>query len=165
MTASCKNAPCYDTRGPTVCVDGTCLCMEGYCSIGIGLTARCRAQVPDSSCHASRICWKGGMTTSGCHFGRCLCKTGFHVDEKGVCVKGWWPSDKHMEMAAQPGWDAQIFSQEQNEMVLNLGSIMFLVSVPIMLASSLAVFIRRRLQRNDADGYEVLDGTARQVAN
>merc|ERR1712037_686013 len=88
-TATCSNTGCFPWRGPTDCIEFSCLCKEGYCAVGIGLTARCRSEVPGKSCVFSPQCWSKSGVQSSCHFGRCLCRTGYHGDENGHCQRGW----------------------------------------------------------------------------
>eukprot|EP00416_Gambierdiscus_australes_P033301 CAMPEP_0171105820 /NCGR_PEP_ID=MMETSP0766_2-20121228/63498_1 /TAXON_ID=439317 /ORGANISM="Gambierdiscus australes, Strain CAWD 149" /LENGTH=206 /DNA_ID=CAMNT_0011566769 /DNA_START=41 /DNA_END=661 /DNA_ORIENTATION=+ len=87
---SCSILACYPQRGPTQCIGNDCMCQQGYCSFGQQLP-RCRALVPDSTCTVSRVCWSGGLVSSTCVDGRCLCRTGMHVGEDGKCHTGWWP--------------------------------------------------------------------------
>lgn len=93
---SCMELACSPTRGPTECDSGTCNCIAGYCRYpNFRIHAqprRCRAQVPDSSCHLTRFCYKGGFVSSSCVQGRCLCRTGMHIGADGACHEGWYPS-------------------------------------------------------------------------
>jgi len=95
---SCTMMSCSAADGPTVCEGGQCNCIPGYCrypNFRVHLQPRrCRAQVPDSSCHATRFCYKGGMASSSCVSGRCLCRTGMHVGADGVCHAGWYPDNQ-----------------------------------------------------------------------
>eukprot|EP00927_Polykrikos_kofoidii_P047926 TRINITY_DN42202_c0_g1_i1.p1 TRINITY_DN42202_c0_g1~~TRINITY_DN42202_c0_g1_i1.p1 ORF type:complete len:251 (-),score=24.05 TRINITY_DN42202_c0_g1_i1:118-870(-) len=92
---SCMVTSCSRLRGPTVCENGQCNCIQGYCRYpNFRIHAqprRCRAQVPGASCHATRFCYKGGIITSSCVSGRCLCRTGMHIGADGMCHSGWWP--------------------------------------------------------------------------
>jgi len=93
---SCMMTSCYESRGPTECVDGSCECLEGYCRYPNSRVhvqpRRCRAQVPGAFCHFTRVCYSGGLMSSSCVSGRCLCRTGMHVDENNKCQTGWWPT-------------------------------------------------------------------------
>eukprot|EP00927_Polykrikos_kofoidii_P065000 TRINITY_DN607_c0_g1_i2.p1 TRINITY_DN607_c0_g1~~TRINITY_DN607_c0_g1_i2.p1 ORF type:complete len:271 (-),score=30.37 TRINITY_DN607_c0_g1_i2:105-869(-) len=104
---SCHMMSCSALDGPTVCESGQCNCIPGYCrypNFRIHLQPRrCRAQVPDSSCHATRFCYKGGVASSSCVSGRCLCRTGMHVGADGQCHSGWYPDNNDKPCLAETG--------------------------------------------------------------
>lgn len=93
---SCLTSACSPSRGPTECDIGQCNCLPGYCrypNFRIHVRARrCRAQVPHSSCHLTRFCYKGGLMSSSCVSGRCLCRSHMHVGSDGQCYPGWYPT-------------------------------------------------------------------------
>lgn len=89
---SCKDYDCLPTYGPTVCVDGQCMCRKDYCSAKMDDTLfSCRACV--GTCSILNPCESnhGGSQAVECVDGLCLCHSGFHADEDGICQRGWWP--------------------------------------------------------------------------
>lgn len=96
---SCLVLGCSKADGPTICEHHKCNCITGYCrypNTRVHLQPRrCRAQVPGSSCHATRFCYKGGFSSTSCVGGRCLCRTGMHIGEDGQCHPGYWPDEQH----------------------------------------------------------------------
>eukprot|EP00928_Gymnodinium_smaydae_P047995 TRINITY_DN32044_c0_g1_i1.p1 TRINITY_DN32044_c0_g1~~TRINITY_DN32044_c0_g1_i1.p1 ORF type:complete len:208 (-),score=42.90 TRINITY_DN32044_c0_g1_i1:146-769(-) len=88
---SCGYVGCYPTRGPTQCIGNSCMCHEGYCKYGDGSTARCRAEVKGATCSMSKVCWSGGLVSSTCVDGRCLCRSNMHLGPDNQCHMGWDP--------------------------------------------------------------------------
>eukprot|EP00929_Paragymnodinium_shiwhaense_P097856 TRINITY_DN5944_c0_g1_i4.p2 TRINITY_DN5944_c0_g1~~TRINITY_DN5944_c0_g1_i4.p2 ORF type:complete len:179 (-),score=44.80 TRINITY_DN5944_c0_g1_i4:314-814(-) len=76
---------CAASRGPTDCKWGTCWCQEGYCrypASTLHVQARyCVARIPDATCHLTRFCYSGGLTSSFCESGYCMCKFGMHPEK------------------------------------------------------------------------------------
>mmetsp|Transcript_150832 Transcript_150832/g.420404 ORF Transcript_150832/g.420404 Transcript_150832/m.420404 type:complete len:245 (+) Transcript_150832:62-796(+) len=100
---SCTASDCLPTFGPTTCVSGQCICKDGFCFSDAGSGEKlCRAQVGTCnilSCDSSH----GGSNAVECIDGLCLCHSGFHADEDGVCQRGWWPPPLLMEVANASG--------------------------------------------------------------
>merc|ERR1719401_2134873 len=84
---SCMFSNCDKSRGPTYCAHGTCYCQQGYCrypASTLHIQSRyCVARIPGATCHLSRFCWSGGLTTSFCESGLCMCKFGLHPVSDG----------------------------------------------------------------------------------
>lgn len=84
---SCMFSSCSPSRGPTHCRLGGCYCNSGYCrypSTTLHIQARyCAARIPGATCHASRFCWSGGLSTSMCDSGLCMCKWAHHPVQQG----------------------------------------------------------------------------------
>jgi len=81
---SCKWLGCSASRGPTMCVDGSCLCSEGsYCAVdGICVPATfCRKDTP-GTCSVMGCGRKRGDVD--CVEGKCVCKKGA-CSVNGVC--------------------------------------------------------------------------------
>lgn len=91
---SCKFSDCSASRGPTHCSWGSCYCNEGYCrypATTVHVQSRtCRQRAGDDTCHATRVCYNAGLTTSSCSGGLCFCKFGYKYDcAKKTCY--WSP--------------------------------------------------------------------------
>merc|ERR1719174_2979772 len=86
---SCKIYPCAASRGPTHCTLGSCYCNEGFCrypASTVHVQSRyCVQRVPESTCKATRVCYKAGLSTSFCEKGLCMCKWGYRLDKDGQC--------------------------------------------------------------------------------
>jgi len=92
---TCGHLPCYPDRGPTQCIGNSCMCATGYCKYGTN-NLRCRAEVPGTSCTVLKVCWTGGLISSTCVDGHCLCRTEMHIGADGKCHSGWWPDKEGM---------------------------------------------------------------------
>merc|ERR1712187_567072 len=131
---SCMVLDCYPTTGPTLCLNGDCMCAEGYCSYH----GRCRARVPDSTCHVSKFCWKGGLMSTSCVDGICLCRSEMHIGDDGTCHSGWWPdgSDDPKSLAAM---DPTVFAEEEAEVMREL----YIATCALgLVAGSIGILIR-----------------------
>merc|ERR1712039_1083578 len=81
---SCMFGSCSATRGPTHCRLGSCFCNEGYCRYPVTtlhLQSRtCRQRAGTNTCHATRVCYNGGLTSTTCSGGLCFCKFGLRYN-------------------------------------------------------------------------------------
>jgi hypothetical protein len=163
---SCMVWGCAESRGPTVCRHGTCYCQEGYCrypASTIHISARrCRALVPDSSCHMTRTCYKGGLTTSTCVKGECMCRSGYHIDCDGNCAKGWDPivPPELLGNTTEMLLAAELDKQEQFEVVLNVAFAVGWLALAGSIVITAAVVGGRRLRRGQTveESYRTLPG-------
>merc|ERR1712137_356447 len=75
---------CSKSRGPTHCRMGSCWCNEGYCRYPVTTmhvqSRTCRQRAGHDSCHATRFCYKAGLTTTMCSGGLCFCTFGIRYN-------------------------------------------------------------------------------------
>jgi len=153
---SCMFSSCSASRGPTVCHHGTCYCVEGYCRYPASTihvqSRKCRALVPDSSCHLSRTCWKGGLSASSCVKGACMCRSGMHIGCDGKCHSGWAPLAMS---AANASWasdidaaeiDPELEHEENIEALLNVSIFFAWVAASSAMMIGGVMFLRRKLR-------------------
>merc|ERR1711948_192411 len=81
---SCKFWGCSKSRGPTHCTLGSCFCNDGYCRYPVTTlhvqSRTCRQRAGEDICHATRICYNAGLTTTSCSGGLCFCKFGYRYN-------------------------------------------------------------------------------------
>mmetsp|Transcript_64219 Transcript_64219/g.127026 ORF Transcript_64219/g.127026 Transcript_64219/m.127026 type:complete len:220 (-) Transcript_64219:132-791(-) len=149
---SCVSSECAATRGPTYCQDGTCYCIDGYCRYPATTLhiqpLRCRAAVPHSTCHLTRICWKGGLTTSSCVMGSCMCRSGMHVDCQGKCAFGWFPvgyeTPAELNATINLEEEMELDRQEDIEIVANVAMFSLWVGCGVALLFGAVNVVRRK---------------------
>merc|ERR1719203_1312020 len=151
---------CSQSRGPTQCIRGSCYCQEGFCrypASTVHVTSRyCVQRVPGSTCHATRVCYKGGLTTSFCEKGLCMCKWGYRLDEDGQCVP---PGDLSLAgMGNFTGAAAEELAeiQRMENMAVSLNILLFClyVTMAAMAMAGGAVLLRRRFRAPAAAAAE-----------
>merc|ERR1711862_348321 len=155
MGGSCMFSKCAVSRGPTECEMGTCFCQEGYCrypASTLHIQARyCVARIPDKTCHLTHFCWSGGLETSFCESGLCMCKWGYHPvknDEgKYECVSG--ASEMAVALAANATAEEirnLIESQEHSNQMVTLNmfiAALWASAVVFFLTVGVALAVRR----------------------
>merc|ERR1712032_307179 len=149
---SCMFTQCSAARGPTYCKLGTCFCIDGYCRYPASTihvqARRCRASVPHSTCHPTRTCWKGGLTSSSCVKGSCMCRSGMHIDCNGKCAPGWYPIgyEAPAELNATVNLDEEmeLDRQEDLEIAANVAMFSLWVGFGAALLFGAVVVVRRR---------------------
>ena len=124
------------------------MCAQGYCQYGTS-NRRCRAEVPDATCSIVPICYSGGLVSSSCVDGHCLCRSNMHIGADGACHSGWWPdgSDQPPSVLAANFTLAQVEAlsaadaQEDREIALNvvLGVLSIAAPTSALLASLAAM--------------------------
>eukprot|EP00929_Paragymnodinium_shiwhaense_P085105 TRINITY_DN45561_c0_g2_i1.p1 TRINITY_DN45561_c0_g2~~TRINITY_DN45561_c0_g2_i1.p1 ORF type:complete len:190 (-),score=28.81 TRINITY_DN45561_c0_g2_i1:172-741(-) len=138
----CAFLGCLPSRGPTQCVGNQCLCSEGYCEYGSKPFKRCRAEVPESSCHISGMCWKGGVMSSSCVEGHCLCRFGMVIKD-GVCSVTGGSSLLGVTNATSIEFDEELDAKERFEVFLNVLGISAWCSIAAGLLALSTAFARR----------------------
>merc|ERR1712066_71933 len=136
---SCMFSNCDKSRGPTYCAHGTCYCQQGYCrypASTLHIQSRyCVARIPGATCHMSRFCWSGGLSTSFCESGLCMCKFGRHPVSAG---NGKYTCDESSDMIADIANDA---TQEKIENLLAFQSESDLLTTYNLLTAALWVAV------------------------
>merc|ERR1719473_1415078 len=86
---SCMLFGCDASRGPAHCKLGKCFCNAGMCPYqgNNGHYDRC-LQPTGGTCHVTGFCYNGGMTTTQCVKGYCMCRDGYHL-ENDKCENGY----------------------------------------------------------------------------
>merc|ERR1712060_1038955 len=63
---------------------GSCFCNDDYCRYPVTTlhvqSRTCRQRAGHDTCHATRICYNAGLTTTTCSGGLCFCKFGYHYN-------------------------------------------------------------------------------------
>eukprot|EP00929_Paragymnodinium_shiwhaense_P016145 TRINITY_DN124349_c0_g1_i1.p1 TRINITY_DN124349_c0_g1~~TRINITY_DN124349_c0_g1_i1.p1 ORF type:complete len:212 (-),score=26.54 TRINITY_DN124349_c0_g1_i1:201-755(-) len=137
----CAFLGCLPTRGPTQCIGNKCMCQDGYCEYG-SMMKRCRAEVPWSSCHISHACWKGGVVSSTCVDGHCLCRFGMGIKD-GVCSFSSGTSMLDVTNATNMELHEELDSQERFEVFLNVLAVSAWFSIAAGLLVASAAFVRK----------------------
>mmetsp|Transcript_11567 Transcript_11567/g.26377 ORF Transcript_11567/g.26377 Transcript_11567/m.26377 type:complete len:204 (+) Transcript_11567:88-699(+) len=143
---SCATSFCYPTRGPTQCIGNACMCATGYCEYG-SANKRCRAQVPDSTCTVSHMCWKGGLVSATCVDGHCLCRSNMHVGPDGTCHAGWWPRESSLAASNATVLATEADPEEDREVVMNVAMALVWFTLPASLAVAAVLHTKRWLGR------------------
>merc|ERR1712094_84342 len=88
--------------------------MGGFCrypASTIHVSSRyCVQRIPDKTCHVTRVCYSGGLTTSFCEKGLCMCKFGYKYEGEGddaTCVEA-----SEMLLAANTTEDLAFIKQQ-----------------------------------------------------
>jgi len=110
---TCKYLSCSSSRGPTGCVNGQCLCQEGYCSNAYGvcvdpLAPKCVTDEAITSCR-----WMGCSSSYGqtkCENQQCFCAEGLCwnrllnvCEEPNMCNRDTGSSCRVLSCAADRG--------------------------------------------------------------
>lgn len=150
---SCMVGSCSSSRGPTYCRHGTCYCEPGYCRYPASTvhvqSRRCRALVPHSSCHLTRTCWKGGLMSSSCVKGACMCRSHMHIGCDGSCHAGWSPvamSSTPNQTLAEEG-SPELDREESLEIAMNVAIFAAWGAACTALAAGMGAFAWRKLRR------------------
>merc|ERR1719410_1059175 len=149
---TCMFSQCSASRGPTYCKHGTCYCLDGYCRYPASTfhtqPRRCRASVPDSTCHLTRTCWKGGLTTSSCVKGSCMCRSGMHIDCNGQCAPGWYPigyeAPAELNATINLEEEMELDRKEDMEIAANMAMFSLWVGFGAALLFGAAIIVRQR---------------------
>merc|ERR1712182_142662 len=78
----------------------------------------CVQRIPDKTCHVTRVCYSGGLTTSFCEKGLCMCKFGYKYEGEGddaTCVEA-----SEMLLAANTTEDLAFIKQQENAVAFNV---------------------------------------------
>lgn len=137
------------------------MCKQGYCRYPMSTIhvqpRKCRAEVPNSSCTFTRVCWKGGLLSTSCDRGYCLCRTQMHIGLDGQCHPGWDPEillGMNETERAATALDEETIHEENIETAFNVAFATALVTFPAVLAVSGAMLSRRKLRSTRGDGSE-----------
>eukprot|EP00421_Protoceratium_reticulatum_P016359 CAMPEP_0168390636 /NCGR_PEP_ID=MMETSP0228-20121227/17576_1 /TAXON_ID=133427 /ORGANISM="Protoceratium reticulatum, Strain CCCM 535 (=CCMP 1889)" /LENGTH=139 /DNA_ID=CAMNT_0008403935 /DNA_START=115 /DNA_END=534 /DNA_ORIENTATION=- len=116
---------------------------------------KCRAQVPNSSCRWTHVCYKGGLMSSSCDRGICLCRSGMHIGADGKCHSGWWPeaslaamnaTQQREVMALQ--LDEETKGEEDHQVSLNMLAAAALLLCPMAVVTAGAALAIRAFKDN-----------------
>mmetsp|Transcript_87748 Transcript_87748/g.204199 ORF Transcript_87748/g.204199 Transcript_87748/m.204199 type:complete len:211 (+) Transcript_87748:94-726(+) len=135
---------CLPTYGPTQCINNQCMCNRGYCNARMDSddsVFNCRANVGECSLLNPCESGHGGPHAVECVDGLCLCHSGFHADEDGICQRGWWPPPFLTTVANSSGRPAPIRTAATRTRVvarlpLFLGVVALLAAAGLMAAWS-----------------------------
>merc|ERR1719410_890974 len=159
---SCMFTQCSEARGPTYCKHGTCYCIDGYCRYPASTIhvepRRCRASVPDSTCHLTRTCWKGGLLSSTCVKGSCMCRSGMHIDCNGGCAPGWYPigygAPAELNLTVNLEEEMELDRQEDMEVAANVAMFSLWVGFGAALLFGAVTIVRQRTNTKRSDSPE-----------
>jgi len=153
---SCMIFGCSSSRGPTHCRMGGCFCNEGFCrypASTLHVQSRyCVQRIPGSTCHTTRVCYKGGLTTSFCEKGLCMCKWGYSLGSDGSCVAS---SSMSLADLGNSTEDLESLREQENLIAYNVAMFAVWVAgfVTALTAGATIVYRSLRAQPEEENGY------------
>merc|ERR1711994_808938 len=109
-----------------------------------------------------RTCWKGGLTTSSCVKGSCMCRSGMHIDCNGKCAPGWYPigyeAPAQLNATINMQEEMELDSQEDMEIAANVAMFALWMGCGAALFIGAVVITRHRLRPADNSEYQKLRG-------
>lgn len=159
------SSPCPSEKGPTQCIENSCICDDGYCSYGSASAGGlyCAARAIGQTCQRQGDCQEAGSGTTLCVQGLCLCVWNYRFNGlTRKCEKGWEPIALAMngnysskgEMGKLRG---AFEDKDAVSIAFNIG--MFSAGVAAVLTLYSALRKSSGQVKEDDDGYQHLEGS------